>query len=199
MPITARRPGEDLARFSDRIRVLRALAGWTQAELAAAAGEPPAAIKRWEATERSPRLESILGLSMALGLPETVVMGRDPIPGVEGTDTEVEVALWKDSTRGGHKRQELAQKVWRTAEWQDGVLPVQGCALAKQEPGRSCAPCPLASSCQIGAAADRLLTLKAKRGATDTPSAPAPVVASPTVALAAPVIRRPGRPNPKKA
>lgn len=59
---------DDLTRFADRLRELRAASGLTQEELADRAGLSARAITQWERGVREPAWSNLLALCRALGV-----------------------------------------------------------------------------------------------------------------------------------
>jgi transcriptional regulator with XRE-family HTH domain len=62
-------PAALAARLPARLRALREAAGWSQAELAQAAGVSQQAVNTYERGERCPSWEAALRLAAALGVP----------------------------------------------------------------------------------------------------------------------------------
>lgn len=66
----------DLRRlFSGRLREMRELAGLTQAELAEKAGLHPSAVSHFENSSRTPNLENLRNLCVALGGSANYLLG----------------------------------------------------------------------------------------------------------------------------
>jgi transcriptional regulator with XRE-family HTH domain len=82
-----------------RIRELRERAGLSQPELAERAGQSLRSIQNWEQGHRRPKVDAILGIASALGVPLDELMrqasagsskrgrGRPPKKGVDSTAT----------------------------------------------------------------------------------------------------------------
>ena len=63
--------------FAQRLRKLREKAGFTQEQLAELIGVHEATIRRWELSQRQPRLEEIKKLAEALNLPENELLNGE--------------------------------------------------------------------------------------------------------------------------
>ena len=60
--------------FNERLRHLRDKAGFSQSDLAKKAGLPIRSIQNWEQGQRKPRINVVLSLARALGVPvETLI------------------------------------------------------------------------------------------------------------------------------
>ena len=72
--------------FAERIKVVRLLREWTQAELAARAGLPPTSIAHFEAGSRKPSFDNLRRLATALEVTTDYLLGRSDDPSISQSD-----------------------------------------------------------------------------------------------------------------
>lgn len=79
----AKRPTGLEESMAENMKRLRDAKGWTQVQLAAAAGVGLDALRKWEQKDRLPGLAPALRLARALGVSVEELAGTEPMPPAE--------------------------------------------------------------------------------------------------------------------
>jgi transcriptional regulator with XRE-family HTH domain len=103
--------------FRKRLLQAREMRQLTQAELAAKAGLPPAAISHFETGGRKPSFENLVKLAEALSVTTDFLLGREPEPEAAGEEI---AALFRDLGKASAADQEFIRDLLATRKKKRG-------------------------------------------------------------------------------